>query len=368
MESVDEWGASITRRDTRRVGEVSKGYTRFRDGDVLVAKITPCMENGKCALAWDLANGIGYGSTEFHVLRAGDDVLPEWLYYFWRYPPTRREARRFMRGSAGQQRVPDEFFDTIEIPLPDLPTQRRIAGILDQADRMRRMRHYALELSDQFLPALFLRMFGDPAENPHGFDRVLVQDLFPSDREGLKCGPFGSALKKHEYVQDGVPVWTMNNVSEEGFREDGCLFVTPAKCDEMRSYSVLDGDILISRAGTVGRMAIARTRRAESIIHTNLIRLSLDKGKVLPEYFLLLMTWFGHRVARLKRGREGAYTFMSTGSVGDLRIPLPDMPLQQRFVAVLKQHEDNVRSLREALRQAEHLFHSLLNQYFGDGT
>jgi type I restriction enzyme S subunit len=82
MEAVDEWSGSIVRRETRRVAEVSSGYTPFQDGDVLVAKITPCMENGKCALARNLVNGIGYGSTEFHVLRAGPEVLPEWLYYF----------------------------------------------------------------------------------------------------------------------------------------------------------------------------------------------------------------------------------------------------------------------------------------------
>jgi type I restriction enzyme S subunit len=237
--------------------------------------------------------------------------------------------------------------------------------ILDEADRLRRMRRYALELSDQFLPALFLRMFGDPAEDPSGFDRVLVENLFPPDRDGLKCGPFGSALRKEEYVTDGIPVWTMNNVTNEGFCEEGCLFITKAKYDEMRSYSVRDGDILVSRAGTVGRMAIARTKRPQSIIHSNIIRLALDERKVLPEYFLLLMTWFGHRIARLKRGREGAYTFMSTGSVGDLMIPVPQMPLQLQFLAQLRRHEDGSRTHREALRQAEHLFQSLLNQYFG---
>lgn len=170
MESVDDWRAAIVQRQTRPVGEVNKGYTPFQDGDVLVAKITPCMENGKCALARGLVNGIGYGSTEFHVLRAGDRVLPEWLYYFWRLPQTRTAAERSMRGSAGQKRVPEGFFDQVQIPLPPLPIQRRIAGILDQADRLRRMRRYALELSDQFLPALFLRMFGDPATNPKGWN------------------------------------------------------------------------------------------------------------------------------------------------------------------------------------------------------
>ena len=72
MEYVDDLSGTITRSDTRRVSSVKKGYTFFRDGDVIFAKITPCMENGKCALAKNLTNGIAFGSTEFHVVRAGN--------------------------------------------------------------------------------------------------------------------------------------------------------------------------------------------------------------------------------------------------------------------------------------------------------
>src|SRR5262245_46724696 len=92
MEAVDERDAQITRSITRRFGEVSKGYTPFIDNDVIIAKITPCAENGKCAIGRRLTNGVGFGSTEFHVLRAGSEVLPEWLLYFWRYTPTRQRA------------------------------------------------------------------------------------------------------------------------------------------------------------------------------------------------------------------------------------------------------------------------------------
>ena len=105
----------------RQVAEVEKGYTYFQEGDVLFAKITPCMENGKCAIAKRLVNGIGFGSTEFHVIRPKESVTSEWIYYYLRQETTRKKAKRSMTGSAGQKRVPSLFLQDVEIPLPPLP-------------------------------------------------------------------------------------------------------------------------------------------------------------------------------------------------------------------------------------------------------
>jgi len=364
MEAVDDVDARIARPAARRFSEVAKGYTQFAERDVIVAKITPCMENGKCAIARNLRNGVGFGSTEFHVLRASKHVLPEWLFYFLRLPETRQQAARNMTGSAGQKRVPAGFLESLEVPLPPVSEQRRIAGQLEQADRLRRTRRYALELSNTFLPAAFLQLFGDPATNPVGFPMETVSTMFSKQRAGTKCGPFGSALKNHEYVPQGIPVWTMENVGQNEFREKGCLYITPAKFQELEAYHARNGDILISRAGTVGRMAIVETRHPRSIIHTNIIRLSLDSSRCLPVYFTVLMTFFAARVGRLKSGQEDAYTFMNTGRLAELRIPLPPLPLQQQFATLVARHERLRAVQRESLRQAEHLFQSLLHRAF----
>jgi type I restriction enzyme S subunit len=164
MDAVDDVDARIERPTTRPFREVAKGYTPFAENDVIVAKITPCMENGKCAIARNLRGGVGFGSTEFHVLRATEHVIPEWLFYFWRFPMTRKLAGINMTGSAGQKRVPPSFLETLQIPLPSLSDQQRIAGQLEQADRLRRTRHYALELTDTFLLAAFLQLFGEAGD------------------------------------------------------------------------------------------------------------------------------------------------------------------------------------------------------------
>jgi len=118
MESVSDKTGEIFRSIDREYSEVSTGYTRFKEGDVIFAKITPCMQNGKCAVARGLKNGIGIGSTEFHVIRVKDNkvVLPEYIWLLLRLPEIRSIAKRYFIGSAGQQRVPAIFFEELRIP------------------------------------------------------------------------------------------------------------------------------------------------------------------------------------------------------------------------------------------------------------
>ena len=151
MAAVDERSGAITAREDRPVAEVSKGYTTFQNGDVLFAKITPCMENGKAAVARELTNGMGSGSTEFYVLRPNERVLGEFVYHFVRQPWFREMAKRNFTGTAGQQRVPKVFMENVMMPLPPLGEQRRIVDILDRAARIERLRTRAQELLEDFI-------------------------------------------------------------------------------------------------------------------------------------------------------------------------------------------------------------------------
>lgn len=111
----------------RLLGTLRKGsYTYFRENDVIVAKITPCMENGKCALTTRLTNGIGMGSSEFHVFRCGDSILPEYLFAFLNRDAIRVAAEAVMTGSSGHRRVPITFYQQLQIPLPPLYEQQKI--------------------------------------------------------------------------------------------------------------------------------------------------------------------------------------------------------------------------------------------------
>lgn len=119
----------IVHQDERRLSDVFKGsYTYFKEGDVILAKITPCMENGKCALAKNLINGIGFGSSEYHVFRTNDRVLNEFLFAFLNRDVVREAAAKVMTGSSGHRRVPISFYENIMVPLPSLATQQKIAN------------------------------------------------------------------------------------------------------------------------------------------------------------------------------------------------------------------------------------------------
>ena len=131
MPAVSDETGRIESQETRELETVWKGYTHFREHDVLFAKITPCMENGKIALAEGLLNGIGCGTTEFHVLRGRGATDPKLVWYFLRDKSFRIDAERSMTGAVGQRRVPKSYLEKHPFPLPPLAEQKRIVEKLD---------------------------------------------------------------------------------------------------------------------------------------------------------------------------------------------------------------------------------------------
>lgn len=132
MEAVDEFAGNAVNR-MRPYGEVKKGYTYFESGDVLFAKITPCMENGKITIAQDLVDGYGFGTTEFHVIRPGSHITASWLHRFLRQPRVRIAAAGAFTGAVGQQRVPPAFLSELRLPVPPILEQQRITAAIDAA-------------------------------------------------------------------------------------------------------------------------------------------------------------------------------------------------------------------------------------------
>jgi len=131
MPAVEAETGRIDVSERRPFSKVRSGFTSFASGDVLFAKITPCMENGKMAIVPPLPRVIGFGSTEFHVLRPSDGVDKTFLYYFVSSSLVRNEAQRSMSGAVGQKRVPRRFLETKELPLPPLNEQHRIVDKID---------------------------------------------------------------------------------------------------------------------------------------------------------------------------------------------------------------------------------------------
>jgi type I restriction enzyme, S subunit len=163
MKAVDDVTGKIAWPEMREFHEVAKGYTWFEDGDVIFARITPCMQNGKAALARNLANRVGFGSTEFHVIRAREELCAEWIYHLVRHKAFRDDAADHFKGTAGQQRVPQSFLEEKLIPVPPLAEQRRIVAELDalqaEVDALKRLQAETAAELDALLPAILDKAF-----------------------------------------------------------------------------------------------------------------------------------------------------------------------------------------------------------------
>jgi type I restriction enzyme S subunit len=163
MNAVSE-GGFLAVKQTRAYGAVKKGFTAFRDFDIILAKITPCFENGKAALVSSLSNGIGFGSTEFHVIRAEQTCLPAFIFAQLHTDDFRRIGKASMTGSGGQQRVPTSFLEEYGISCPSLAEQHRIVACLTSLDDL-------ITAQTQKLAAL------------RTHKKALMQQLFPSPEE-----------------------------------------------------------------------------------------------------------------------------------------------------------------------------------------
>ena len=175
MSQISEDGQIIS-TETNTYDEVSKGFTSFQDKDVLVAKITPCFENGKGALAHSLVNGIGFGSTEFHVLRAKKITDPKFIYYLTRTNAFRAKGTMNMQGSAGHRRVTTDFIKVYKINTPPLPEQQKIAKILSTWDKAISTTERLIENSTQQKKALMQQLLT-------GKKRLLDESDKPFDKK-----------------------------------------------------------------------------------------------------------------------------------------------------------------------------------------
>ena len=131
MADVSDVTEEVIGSQTRKLSEVKNGFTNFQENDVVFAKITPCMENGKSAIIGKLKNDIGYGTTEFYVIRSSDRIINKFVYHLVRSSEFRSKAKANMSGAVGQQRVPKSFMQQYFIKLPLLPEQQEIVALLD---------------------------------------------------------------------------------------------------------------------------------------------------------------------------------------------------------------------------------------------
>ena len=196
-----------------------------------------------------------------------------------------------------------------------------------------------------------------------------IEELLVTDRKGMSTGPFGTMLKKHEHKTTGVPMLGIENIDSGKFIDGNKIFVTPEKAAELKSFALKSGDIIISRSGTVGELCVVPPRMEGALLSTNLMRVSLDCQKVLPEYFIYLFQSKGIVLDQVKELCKGSTRiFLNQTILKQIQFPIPNVHEQLQIINTIESRLtfcDNIeKTVDTALAQADAMRQSILKQSF----
>jgi type I restriction enzyme S subunit len=362
MPAVDAEAGAITRPEERCFSEMRKGFTAFANGDVIMAKITPCMENGKAAIARGLANGLGFGSTEFHVLRPTGVAAAEWLYYFIRQESFRKQAESEMTGSVGQKRVPVDFLSQSEIPLPPLCEQRRIVekveALLARVNAARARLARAPALIKTFRQAVLSaacsgKLTEEWREIGHGIVPSVPKtapyldenDALPEIPEHWKWSQFDSVIlelkngisTKPEMNPPGLPILRISAVRPGKVLVEECRYL-PCAEDKVDTYGLRNGDLLFTRYNgsldLLGVCGMVREIKQTALLYPDkLMRVRINPKYVLADFAELFFQESSARdrmtsTSKSSAGQQG----VSGKNVKEQLIALPSIEEQHEIV------------------------------------
>ena len=378
--------------ETRAWGEIKKGYTHVADGDVAVAKITPCFQNKKSCVIRDMPSGIAAGTTELLVLRPVPGVVvPEYLLLFFKSPGFISGGTARMTGTAGQQRVPADYFAAAPLPLPPLAEQKRIVARVDQLmaliDELEAKQTRKREVGKRFTKASLEALTS--AKGPEEFDaackRVVrhweaVFERSESVNElrhllralsfnGRLTGLHNVSLESVERLADAIvdcphstPKWSESGIiclRTTNFRVEGLAlsevrYVSRATYDErIARLKPQPGDVVYSREGGILGIACVIPDIGPVCLGQRMMLLRPAAAQVLPEFLALMLNAPQTRqeVERLTGGTASPH--LNVGDVRRFRIPVPSLPEQKRIVAKVAQLMRLCDELEAKLRRAE---------------
>jgi len=264
---------------------------------------------------------------------------------------------------AGLKHISKDYLCNIEIPLPPLPTQQKIAAILDAADELRQKDKALVAKYDELTQALFLDMFGDTWKNPKGWVLKNVEDVAANEKNSIKAGPFGSSLKKEFYVEKGYKIYGQEQVIKDNL-DFGNYYINEKKYKELESCKIKEGDILISLVGTYGKISIVPEKYEEGIINPRLMKISPNNKIIRPNFLKILLQSDGAMMQLKNFSRGGTMDIINVGIVRKITIPLPPIKLQDQFAERVKAIEEQKSIAQASALKSEELFNSLLQKAF----
>jgi type I restriction enzyme S subunit len=351
---------------TRALADVSGSYTYFAENDVLLAKITPCFENGKLGIATGLTNGIGFGSSEFIVFRPNEHLNSEYLYYFLNQPSFRGAGQAVMTGAVGHKRVPKDFIQATQIPLPPIPEQQRIVAILDQAfadiekaraNAEKNLKN-ARELFDSYLNQVFVKCnssveLGEVVE--------LLTDYHAN-------GSY-EVLKQHvELKEEEDFAWMVRSTDFEKKFKNVKRYISEHAYYYLRKSKLFGGEIIMSKIGNAGKVYFMPDADRPCSLAMNLFLIRLDASRANNEYVYRYLNSTSGKAQIAPKLKGAATQTITKDNVRSLLIPLPSLDKQQLNVGSLRELEREIEALEKLyqnkIHEIENLKKSLLQKAF----
>ena len=356
MAAVGENCSGILARKNRQYREVSKGYTYFQEYDVLFSKITPCLQNGKHTLATRLSKGFGFGTTEFHVLRAKGNIEPRHLYRVVTQTANIDKCTRSFTGTAGQQRVQPETIKSLPILLPPLPEQRAIAASVDSIDEAIESTEAVVAATERLRDALLHRLLtrGVPGWHsewkevrglgtiPASWNVVRLEDV--TEVKGGKRLPKGSSFAAEN---TGLPYIRVVDFHNGTIRESEVRFLSPEIQKAIGRYTISSNDVYISIAGTIGIVGIVPKALDGANLTENAAKIVIRNAGLLSQYFLMAFldshrgqSQISQRVHALGQPK------LALERIRTIQLPLPQFQEQQAIAEVLASVDEAIERRR----------------------
>ncbi len=286
-------------------GEVSESYTYFAENDVLLAKITPCFENGKLGIAKNLKNGIGFGSSEFIVFRTGNQIFNEWLYYFLSRTDFLTEGANNMSGAVGHKRINKEFIESYEIPVPSLSTQKKIVAKLDSIFAEIDKATAAAEANAKNAEALFQSYLTHIFERGgEGWIHKKLSEI--TTKIGSGATPKGG---NESYKESGISLIRSMNVYDNGFFYSKLAFIDDVQAKELSNVTIEADDVLLNITGaSIARCCIVPSDILPARVNQHVSILRAIKEIINPFLLHFLLISPLHKRRLLSVGEGGGST------------------------------------------------------------
>ncbi|WP_404308238.1 restriction endonuclease subunit S [Neorhodopirellula lusitana] len=303
-------------------------------------------------------------------------ACPRFIYHYYR-TPLAIEVLKSRTQATGVPHINLGILKEFPIPLPPLPEQRRIAGILDAADTIRRKRQQAIALTEQFLRSTFLDMFGQTIASvdligcPEGWSDETIEGIKSDKPRSCIGGPFGSDLGRSDYVEEpGVPVIRGGNLSTDSayMSEVDFVYVSEEKGKQLEKNAAYPGDILVSQRGAklAGQVAmIASDSKFKTyIVSQSQMKVTVDETRLDPIYLVYFMR-SSHAVRLMERRTiSTGVPHINLGILKSFPVVVPPLKLQQKFSSIRKSQDKMLKRLTKAFDSSDNLFNSLVQRAF----